>query len=90
MSKKAKQAAPRRTHVRRNDQVEVIAGKDRGKSGRVLRVIPSKEMAIVERVNMQRKHTRANPQKNQQGGILEREGPIHVSNLKVLGVETEE
>jgi len=71
-------------HVRKEDQVVVLGGKDRGKKGRVLRVLPTKNRALVEGVNMIRKHTRPNPQKNIQGGILEREGSIHLSNLKVV------
>jgi len=83
MKKLLRKSKPR-VHVRKNDEVEVIAGKDRGKRGKVLRVFPALGTAIVERVNMQKKHTRANPSKNQQGGILEREGPIQLSNLRVL------
>lgn len=72
------------THVKKNDEVLVIGGRDRGKTGKVLRVFPQENKAIVERVNMVKKHTRPNPQKNVKGGIVEREGLIHVSNLKVL------
>ena len=68
-------------NVRKNDQVKVLAGKDRGKTGRVLRVFPLRNRAIVENVNTVRRHTRPNPQKNIQGGVVEREGPIHISNL---------
>jgi large subunit ribosomal protein L24 len=71
-------------HVRKNDQVEVIGGKDRGKRGKVLRIIPSRERAIVERINMVKRHTRPNPQQNIKGGIVEREGSMHVSNLMVV------
>jgi large subunit ribosomal protein L24 len=70
--------------VRRNDEVEVLAGRDKGKRGKVLRVDTKRSTAIVEQVNMAKKHTRANQQKRQAGGVLEREAPIHVSNLKVL------
>ena len=82
-----KQTEPTRakaTHVKKNDTVVVTAGKDRGKQGRVLRVDPTKGTAIVERVNFSKKHTRPNPQKNQQGGILEREAPIRIDNLQVI------
>ena len=72
------------THIKKNDEVLVVAGRDRGKTGKVLRVFPQKQKAIVERVNMVKKHTRPNPGKNVQGGVIEREGLIHVSNLKVL------
>ncbi|HVR43378.1 MAG TPA: 50S ribosomal protein L24 [Thermoanaerobaculia bacterium] len=82
--KNEREAAPRRSHVRKNDEVIVIAGRDRGKRGKVLRVNPSEKTAIVERVNFVRKATRKNPSKNQQGGILEREAPIRTSNLMVV------
>ena len=72
------------THVRRNDTVLVLAGKSRGRTGRVLKVFPSEGRAIVEGVNFVRKHTRANPQKNIKGGVLERESPIDASNLMVV------
>ncbi len=75
---------PSQLHIRRNDLVEVMAGKDRGKRGKVLRVIPSRHRAIVQRINMVKRHTRPNPQQNIKGGILEREGSIHVSNLMVV------
>jgi large subunit ribosomal protein L24 len=73
-----------KTKIKKNDQVLVIAGKDRGAKGRVLRVLPTKGMAIVERINLVKRHTRANPQKGVQGGILEKEAPIHLSNLMVI------
>ena len=71
-------------HVKKDDQVEVLTGKDRGKSGRVLRVFPQRNRAIVENINTIRRHTRQNPQQNIQGGIVEREAPIHLSNLMVI------
>ena len=71
-------------HVKKNDTVVVLSGKDRGKQGKVLRVNPSKGTAIVERVNLGKKHTRANPQRNVKGGILERETPIKISKLQVV------
>lgn len=71
-------------HVKKNDQVKVLAGKDQGKTGRVLRVFPGRNRAIVENVNTIRRHTRPNPQRNIQGGIVEREAPIHLSNLMVI------
>jgi large subunit ribosomal protein L24 len=70
--------------VKKNDQVMVTTGKDRGARGRVLRVLAADRKAIVERVNMIKRHTRPNPNKGVQGGILEREAPIQVSNLKVI------
>jgi len=70
--------------VRRNDSVVVLAGKSKGRTGRVLRVYPDEGRAIVEGVNFVRKHTKANPQKNIKGGILEREAPVDASNLMVI------
>jgi large subunit ribosomal protein L24 len=69
--------------IRKNDTVMVIAGNARGKSGKVLKVYPEKERVIVEGVNIVKRHTRAN-QKNPQGGIVQREAPIHVSNVMLL------
>ena len=70
--------------VKKNDQVLVTSGKDRGARGRVLRVLANEGKAIVERVNMMKRHTRPNPNKGVQGGILEREAPVQVSNLRVI------
>jgi large subunit ribosomal protein L24 len=70
--------------VKKNDQVLVTTGKDRGARGRVLRVHASTGKAVVERVNMIKRHTRPNPNKGIQGGILEREAPIQISNLRVI------
>ena len=68
-------------HVRKNDQVKVLGGKDRGKIGKVLRIIPEKKRAIVEGINFKKKHTRANPAKGVQAGITQQEAPIHASTL---------
>jgi len=73
-----------KTKIKKNDQVLVISGKNRGAKGKVLRVIPTKSAAVVERVNFIKKHTKANPQRNIKGGILEREAPIKLSNLQVI------
>jgi large subunit ribosomal protein L24 len=70
--------------VRKNDQVLVTAGKNRGARGRVLRVLAGSSRALVERVNLIKRHTKPNPGKGIQGGILEREAPIHLANLKVI------
>jgi large subunit ribosomal protein L24 len=70
--------------IRKNDQVEVISGRDRGKRGKVLRVIPSRTRAIVERVSMMKRHTRPNPQQNIKGGVVEREASIDLSNLMIV------
>ena len=70
-------------HVRKGDTVVVVAGKERGKRGRVLRVIPEKNRVVVERINMIKKHQRPT-QKLRQGGIIEREGAIHLSNVMLV------
>jgi large subunit ribosomal protein L24 len=70
-----------KTPVRKNDEVLVIGGKDRGKRGRVLQVLPEKNRILVEGVNMIKRHTRPNPQRNIKGGIVEREAAIHASNV---------
>jgi large subunit ribosomal protein L24 len=70
--------------IRKNDQVLVTSGKNRGARGRVLRVLAGQGKAVVEHVNMIKRHTRPNPGKGIQGGILEREAPVQVSNLKVI------
>jgi len=70
-------------HVRKGDTVIVVAGKDRGKRGRVLRVVPEANRVVVERINMVKKHQRPT-QKLRQGGIIEREGSIHLSNVMLL------
>ena len=70
-------------HVRKGDTVMVVAGKERGKKGKVLRVIPEKGRVVVERINMIKKHQRPT-QKIRQGGIIEREGSIHLSNVMLV------
>lgn len=71
-------------HISKDDTVIVLAGKNRGKIGRVLRVMPKEGRVIVEHVNMIKRHTRPNPQKGVQGGIVEREGTIDASNVMVI------
>ena len=66
--------------IRKGDIVEVIAGDDRGKTGRVLSIDESKQRLVVEKVNFVKRHTKARRQ-GQQGGILEKEAPIHLSNV---------
>ncbi len=70
--------------IRRNDQVKVIAGRDQGKQGRVLRVMPEQGKVLVEHVMMVKKHVRPNPQRNIQGGIAEQESPISLSNVMLV------
>lgn len=74
--------------IKKGDEVQVIAGKDRGTRAKVLRVDHKNETAIVEQVNLMKKHTRPNPQRQVQGGILETEAPIRLSNLMVVCPET--
>ena len=76
--------------IRKNDQVVIRAGKDRGKRGRVLVVLPERSRVVVEGVNLIKRHTRANPQKNIKGGIIEREASIHASNVMLVDPETSE
>jgi large subunit ribosomal protein L24 len=70
--------------IRKNDQVQVIAGRDKGKVGRVLEVVPRKRWLFVEHVNVVKRHTRPNPGKQIRGGILDKEGPIHISNVALV------
>ena len=64
--------------------MEVISGRDSGKRGKVLVVLPEKGRLLVQGVNFIKRHTRPNPQKNIKGGIAEREAPIHVSNVMIV------
>jgi large subunit ribosomal protein L24 len=73
--------------IKRNDTVEVIAGKDKGKRGRVLRVIADRDRVLVEHVMMVKKHVKPNPQRNIKGGIAEQESPIHISNVMLVDSE---
>ncbi len=70
--------------IKRNDRVEVIAGKDKGKQARVLRVIADRQRVLVEGVGMMKKHIKPNPQRNIKGGIAEQESPIHLSNVMLV------
>ncbi len=75
-------------HIKKDDYVKVIAGKDRGKQGRVLRVFPRQGRLTVERINMIKRHTRVT-QQVPQGGIIEREGKIHMSNVMLICTKCE-
>ncbi|MFV0484086.1 MAG: 50S ribosomal protein L24 [Bacteroidales bacterium] len=70
----------RKFHIKKGDMVIVVAGEDKGKKGRVLEVLRSKERAVVEGVNIIKKHTKPS-QELPEGGIIEKEAPIHISNL---------
>ena len=72
------------TPIRRNDTVVVTAGKDNGKRGRVLKVLPVRNRLVVEGVNIIKRHTRPNPQKNIKGGVVEREASLHASNVQLV------
>jgi large subunit ribosomal protein L24 len=72
-----------KTHLKINDQVEVIAGKDKGRVGKVIKVNATDGKAIVEKINMIKRHTKPS-QMNQQGGIIEKEAPLDASNLMVI------
>jgi large subunit ribosomal protein L24 len=69
--------------VRKGDTVVVIAGKDKGKRGKVLRVVTKTNRVVIERVMMVKRHTKPS-QKNPQGGIIEKEGSVHLSNVMLL------
>lgn len=72
------------TSIKKNDQVYILSGKYRGKTGRVLIVMPAKQKVVVEGVQMIKRHTRANPQRNIKGGIVEKESPIQISNVALV------
>jgi large subunit ribosomal protein L24 len=71
-------------NLRKGDQVYVLTGRDKGKHGRVLAVNPAQRTVTVEHVSLIKRHTRANPSKNVKGGILEKEGPIQISNVLLV------
>ena len=70
--------------LKKNDNVIVIAGRDAGKRGRVLRVVPAKGRVIVEGVNFIKRHTRPDPRRNVKGGIVQRESPLSASNVQLV------
>jgi large subunit ribosomal protein L24 len=72
------------TPIRRNDNVVVITGKDRGKRGRVLKVDPAKNRLVIEGVNFIKRHTKPNPQRQIKGGVVEREASLHASNVQLV------
>jgi large subunit ribosomal protein L24 len=83
----------KRMRVRKDDQVKVISGKDRGKTGRVLRTEPARDRVYVEGINIQKRHTRPHAVRDTQraqdiGGVIEVEGPVHVSNVMLLDPKT--
>jgi len=75
--------------VKTGDKVVVIAGKDKSKQGRILKVYPKEGRVVVEGVNIVKRHTKPNPQ-HPEGGIVEKEAPIHVSNVMIVDPKTGE
>jgi large subunit ribosomal protein L24 len=74
--------------IRRDDEVIVLAGKDKGKTGKVTKVVVEDSKVFVEGVNLMKKHQKPVPQLQQAGGIVEKEAPIHVSNVAILNPAT--
>lgn len=76
--------------IKKNDQVVVLSGKEKGKRGRVLSILPEKERAVVENVNFVKRHTKANPQRNIKGGILEKESSMPMGRLMLVCKECQQ
>lgn len=74
--------------IRKGDEIIVITGKDNGKSGTVLRVIPAEDRVVVEGVNVVKKHQKPNPMRGVQGGIVEKTMPVHISNVALFNTAT--
>jgi large subunit ribosomal protein L24 len=74
--------------IRRDDEVVVLAGKDKGKQGKVLKVLTSDDRLVIEGVNLMKKHQKPNPQLGVAGGIVEKEASIHVSNVALVNPKT--
>ncbi|ALG68587.1 50S ribosomal protein L24 [Beggiatoa leptomitoformis] len=74
--------------IKTGDEVEVITGKDKGKRGKVVRVMPSADRLVVENINMVKRHTRGNPYQNKPGGIVDKELSIHISNVALVNANT--
>lgn len=79
MANKSSESISFHTDLKKGDHVVVITGKDKGKRGNILQVLPKKSSILVEKVNMIKRHTK--PNREQAGGIVEREAPIHISNV---------
>jgi large subunit ribosomal protein L24 len=77
-------AGTKRSKIRKNDQVVIIAGRDKGKRGRVLEVLPGDSKIKVEGVGMIKRHQKANPQSNRGGGIIDKEAYINISNVQLI------
>jgi large subunit ribosomal protein L24 len=79
--KKAETTKRVKLHVKKDDMVVILTGKDRGQQGKVLRTVPSKQVVYVEKLNMQKRHTKGDGE-TKMSGIVSKEGPIHVSNVR--------
>lgn len=75
-------------HVKKGDMVIVIAGDDKGKKGKILKVFPGEQRVLVEGLNIVKRHVKARPPKIPQGGILEESAPMHISNVKLVKTES--
>ncbi|HSL94766.1 MAG TPA: 50S ribosomal protein L24 [Thermoleophilia bacterium] len=73
-----------KSKIKKGDQVRVVSGKETGKTGKVMRVDREHRKVFLERLNMMKKHTKPHPKKNPQGGIIEREAPIDISNVMLV------
>jgi large subunit ribosomal protein L24 len=85
----AKPAERMKIRLKKNDLVEVIAGRDAGKRGKILMVLREKGRVVVQGVGFVKRHTRPNPQRNIKGGIAEREAAIHVSNVMIVSPDND-
>ena len=74
--------------IRKNDDVIVITGRDKGKQGKVMRIITAKDRVVVENVNVLKRHTKPNPRTNEPGGIVEKEMSMHISNVALVNPST--
>ena len=72
------------SRIRKNDKVIILTGKDKGKIGKVMKILRKKDRILVERVNMVKKHQKPNPYQQQAGGIIEKEAPVHASNVMLV------
>ena len=70
--------------IKKNDKVEVLSGKEKGRQGKVIKIMKEKDMALVERVNMVKRHTKPGGKAGQQGGIVEKEAPLKLSKLMLV------
>jgi large subunit ribosomal protein L24 len=72
------------SNIKKNDKVEVLSGKEKGRQGKIIKIFKEKDMALVERVNMVKRHTKPGGKAGQQGGIVEKEAPLKLSKLMLV------